>query len=191
VLSDDRGFAADLSRSGKPPRGGSRTPHDPHPWLVRHHGNRLGYRPAAKSALDHRGYRLIRVWAVGILREIPPGHSRSIRGCGRGASKRRAWQKVIACVVGSSPEQSVEAPVVGVDRDNLYLAEAGLKGVLTKHRGSHDRRSLRSAGRPWRRAGRRPSSSRRQIGPVLRPHQAGPDEARGGARSPGSRCRPK
>jgi hypothetical protein len=29
--SDDRGFAADLSRSGKATRRGSRTPHDPHP----------------------------------------------------------------------------------------------------------------------------------------------------------------
>src|SRR4029453_8668842 len=37
-----------------------------------------------------------------------------------------------------SPEQSVEAPVVGLYRENLHLAEASLKGVLTKHRGTHD-----------------------------------------------------
>ena len=38
----------------------------------------------------------------------------------------------------SSPEQSVEAPVVGVYRENLHLAEARLEGVVTKHRGTHD-----------------------------------------------------
>jgi hypothetical protein len=37
-----------------------------------------------------------------------------------------------------SPEQSVEAPVVGVHRENLNLAEAGLEGVLTKYRGTHN-----------------------------------------------------
>jgi hypothetical protein len=45
-----------------------------------------------------------------------------------------------------SPEQSVEAPVVGMYRENLHLAEARLDGVLTKHRGTHDssgRRGLR------------------------------------------------
>jgi len=42
-----------------------------------------------------------------------------------------------ACVV-ASPQQSVEAPVVGVYRENLYLAEARLASVPTKHRGTHD-----------------------------------------------------
>ena len=37
-----------------------------------------------------------------------------------------------------SPEQSVEAPVVGVYREHLHLAEARLSGVLTKYRGTHD-----------------------------------------------------
>jgi hypothetical protein len=180
-----------LAARAKPPRRGSRTPHNPHPLAcpsprepsgvstgseVRPRSPRL----QADPCLGRRDSARDTAWAFSIDSRI---WSRGIEATCR--------QKVIACVIGSSPEQSVEAPVVGVDRDNLYLAEAGLKGVLTKHRGSHDRRSLRSAGRPWRRAGRRPSSSRRQIGPVLRPHQAGPDQARGGARSPGSRCRPK
>src|SRR5215207_4137584 len=37
-----------------------------------------------------------------------------------------------------SLEQSVEAPVIGVYRENFHLAEPRLEGVLTKRRGTHN-----------------------------------------------------
>src|SRR4029450_1633033 len=52
------------------------------------------------------------------------------------------WRGVEVCYARAtrspSPEQSVEAPVVGVYRENLHPAESRLEGVLTKHRGTHD-----------------------------------------------------
>jgi hypothetical protein len=99
-----------------------------HPFACSESGN--GQDGAAKP----EQVRLRAFWK----RPTAAWHSRFIRGCGHWASKRRAPQKLITCGVGSSRKQSVEAPVVGVYGENLYLAEAGLKGVLTKQRGTHD-----------------------------------------------------
>jgi hypothetical protein len=57
---------------------------------------------------------------------------------GDGPIKGRLLGYFLAEVGSPSPEQSVEAPVVGVYGEDLHIAEARLEGVLTKQRGTHD-----------------------------------------------------
>jgi hypothetical protein len=69
---DQRGIAAGQRRSGKPPWGGSRILTAHTRWHIRDHDGTLSvFDPAAKSVLDHRGCRLIRVTGlIGMFREV-------------------------------------------------------------------------------------------------------------------------
>src|SRR5215207_7470172 len=106
-----------LAAGAKPPRRGSRNPHDPHPLACpSYDGPVCVIDPAAKSVPDHRGCKLIRgMGLIGMLREIPLGILVDLRiwslgiGATCQAESDRLRCRILTAAVGRSARSRCES----------------------------------------------------------------------------------